>query len=101
MFNCLLACSLGDMSLRRWAKFSAWYCPDLGSTRIAPQRRALLDGEVSQAMADETVRLGMQKEGMLEPPPSEPDAAARDCKVCCDVSDFLVREKSKEIQRFL
>lgn len=52
-------------------------------------------------MADETVRLGMQKEGMLEPPPSEPDAAARDCKVCCDVSDFLVREKSKEIQRFL
>lgn len=89
------------MSLRRWAKFSAWYCPDPGSTRIAPQRRALLDGELSQAMADETVRLGMQKEGMLEPPPSEPDAAARDCKVCCDVSDFLVREKSKEIQRFL
>ena len=46
-------------------------------------------------MTDETIRLGMQKEGMLEPPPSEPDAAAREWKVCCDTSDFLVREKKE------
>lgn len=83
----------------RWDKFSAWYCPDPGATRVAPQRRALLDDEVSTAMADETVRLGMQKEGMLKSSPSAPEAGDRDCSGCCDVSDFLVRNTKNTRRR--
>lgn len=49
-------------------------------------------------MADESVRLGMQKEGLLEPPPSGADEGGRDCSVCCDVSDFLVRETKENHQ---
>lgn len=70
---------------RRWAKFSAWYCPP-DATRIPPQRKAFLDGEVSAAMRDEIVRLGMVQEGMLVS--AEPGGS-------CDVSDFVVRNTRK------
>lgn len=48
------------------------------------------------AMADENVRLGMQKEGMLEPPLTEPDEGGRESNGCCGVSDFLVRGRKKK-----
>lgn len=70
----------------RWAKFSAWYCPP-DATRIPPQRTAFLDGEVSAAMRDETVRLGMVQEGMLVS--AEPGGS-------CDVADFVVRNTRKK-----
>lgn len=66
----------------RWDKFSSWYY--LAEDKfIAPQRKALLEGEAVAAMGDKTVRIDMQREGMLE----------SDGGGCCDQSDFLVRKQ--------
>lgn len=82
-----LSCSLPFLVLR-WTKFSAWYYnPE--ATRVSPHRKAFLEGEVTAAMGDEIVRLGMESEGMLE------EEGGDDVNGCrgCDVSDFLVRRQ--------
>lgn len=62
-------------------KFSTWYYPS-EEAPIEPQRKALLDGEVSAAMGDKIVRTGMQEEGLL------------DYDENCDDSEFLVRRRN-------